>query len=449
MTAILQPRPLTAEELDALADLEPFLPGDPDGQQWQEALEKAARDEAITRQAESLILYREAGRLADRLERERSGAENSWAFADLEDLFDAEQELPTVGAFILGETSNGGGVFYRGKVNEIHGPSESGKTMVLLYVIAQEIKAGRHAVMIDFEDSGKSIVGRLRHVFGLTREEIVKQFHYLQPETAFGEAGYKAIAELADLAIVVVDAVTESMSVAGLDGRNENEVAHWYNEFPKRIARLESNPAVVVVDHTPGSDSGRAIGSQHKKSAITGVSYTAEPVNPFVKGGRGSLRLRIAKDKPGGVRPDALPQGEGQQFCRGDFRIDGRSPGVPPKVELWGIDPKLTDGPEGAARDVVAPQLPTPALGPLLVTLADDGGWMSTTDMSAVMGASTKAEKAKVRMDANRLVLAGMAEKKEFSGSPKYRVSQSGHHSAGAWIAHRKAGREGSQIKIE
>lgn len=431
-------------------DTPAFLPGDPAGEAWQAEQLQAAHEAALLEQAENILRYREAGRLADRLERERNGAETSWAFVDLDDLFDSEQELPTVGAFHLGDTSNGGGVFYRGKVNEIHGPSESGKTMVLLHVVAQEIRAGRHAVMVDFEDGGQSIVNRLRHVFGLTREEIVKQFHYLRPETAFGEIGLEAISQISDLAVVVVDAVTESMSVAGLDGRNENEVAAWYNDFPKKVARLPSNPAVVVVDHTPQSDHGRQIGSQHKKSAIDGVSYTAEPVAPFVKGGRGQLRLRVAKDKPGGVRPDALPQDAGQQFWRGDFKIDGRSPGVPPKVELWGVDPKLLKPANGSeARDVVAPQLPPPALGPLLVALADDGAWMSTTDLGAVMGADTRNEKARVRSNANRLAAIGMIEKKDFSGSPKYRVSQSGIHSAGAWIAHMRAEREGAQGVIE
>lgn len=452
-TLIQQPRELTADELELLLGAEPFLADDPDGLKFQAEMEKAALEAAKLQQAEALLTYRDVVRLADRLERERSGAENSWAAVDLDELFDTEQELPTVGAFHLGDTSNGGGVFYRGKVNEIHGPSESGKTMVLLHVVAQEIKAGNHACMVDFEDGGQAIVNRLRHVFGLTREEIVKQFHYFRPETAFGEAGYQAIAEIDNLAIIVIDAVTESMSIAGLDGRNENEVAAWYNDFPKKVARLDTCPAVVIVDHTPQADAGRQIGSQHKKSAIDGVSYTAEPVHPFVKGGRGQLRLKVAKDKPGGVRPDALPQKDGGQFWRGDFKIDGKTNPAQPIVELFGVDPNLLDGGssdgENKARDVVAPQLPPPSLGPLLIALADDGEWMSTTDMGAVMGADTRNEKARIRSNANRLAAIGMVEKKDFSGSPKYKISQPGMHSAGAWIADQRKQREGAQSVIE
>lgn len=396
--------------------------------------DEAARAEFIQKKAEEGLLWRDAKRETDRLEAERSGAENSWKAVDLEDLFDAEQEEATVGRFLKSETSNGGGMFYRGKVNEIHGPSESGKTMVLLKVAAQEIRAGNNVVMVDFEDSGQSIVNRLRWVFGLTRAEIVKQFHYFQPETTFGEAGYQAISEIDNLTVCIVDAVTESMSVAGLDGRNENEVAAWYNEFPKRVARLECNPAVIVVDHTPQDKAERAIGSQHKKSAITGVSYTAEPVSPFVKGGLGHLRLKVAKDKPGGVRPHALPQGDGKQFWRGDFKIDGRADANNPKTELYGVEPAAFGEPAGAPPAPVDITLPSKALAPTLVALADDGEWMGTGDIGETTGGTSRTEKAQIRMNANRLMLIGLVEKKVFGSTVKYKITQKGIHSANAWL---------------
>ena len=434
MTTFLQPRELTAEELEALIDGEPFLPDDPDGAKFQAAMEKAARDAAILQQAEAMLLYRETVRVADRLEKERSGAENSWAPVDLESLFDTKQETPTVGEFHRSETSNGGGVFYRGKVNEIHGPSESGKTMVLLHVVAQEIRAGRHAAMIDFEDGGQAIVNRLRWIFGLTREEIVKQFHYFRPETAFGEAGYAALGEIPELSIVVIDAVTESMSVAGLDGRNENEVAAWYNDFPKRVARLECAPAVVIVDHTPQGDHGRQIGSQHKKSAIDGVSYTAKPIAPFVKGGAGSLQLKVAKDKPGGVRPDALPDADGGQFHRGTFKIDGRADENNPKVRLYGVEPADLHPGAGTGASPVDVQLPSAALAPTLVALSDDGSWMAVGDLGRLLGRLTRDEQALVRANANRLVKTGLADKKDFGGTVKFKINQRGMHSSNAWL---------------
>jgi hypothetical protein len=424
-------------------DMPPFEPGDPDGSKYWAEQEKAARDAGILAKAEEIILYRESAQMADRLVLERSGASDSWQAVDLEELFDTEPEAATVGSFLESETSNGGGVFYAGKVNEIHGPSESGKTMVLLAVAAQEIRDGHHVAMVDFEDGGQAIVNRLRWVFNLTREQIVKQFHYFRPEIAFGEKGFQAISGIGDVTLVIIDAVTESMSVAGLDGRNENEVAVWYNDFPKKLARL--GPAVVVVDHTPQSDAGRQIGSQHKKSAIDGVSYTAEPINPFVKGGLGHLRLKIAKDKPGGVRPMALPQGDGKQYWRGDFKIDGRADANNPKTGLYGIEPAAFGISSSAPPAPVDVQLPPKALAPLLTALADDGEWMGTTDIGRATGA-TKDDKDRLRTYSNRLVVIGMAEKKSFNGTIKYKITQKGIHSSNAWI---NEARKNAQTMIE
>jgi AAA domain-containing protein len=413
-------------------DLPAFAPDDPDGSKFMAEAVAEAEQAAILARAEEIILARKANRAADELELERSGAADSWQAVDLEGLFDAEQEEATVGAFHESETSNGGGVFYRGKVNEIHGPSESGKTMVLLHVAAQEIRNGNDVVMVDFEDSGQAVVNRLRWVFGLSRAEIVKQFHYFRPEIAFGEKGFQAISGIEGLTYVIIDAVTESMSAAGLDGRNENEVAAWYNDFPKRLARL--GPAVVVVDHTGNSAADRAIGSQHKKSAIDGVSYTAEPVSPFVKGGWGHLRLKIAKDKPGGVRPMALPQKDGGQFWRGDFKIDGTADALNPKVGLWGVEPQAFGVTPGTPQAPVDVQLPPKALAPILTALSDDGEWMGTIDIGRATGA-TKDEKDRLRTYSNRLVVIGMADKKTFNGTVKYKITQKGIHSANAWIS--------------
>ncbi|QMP84446.1 RadB-like protein [Streptomyces phage Dagobah] len=308
----------------------------------KEDFDSAAREEQLRQQAIDNLFYRDAKRATDQLERERSGAVNSWQRQKLGHLLDEEQQEPDIGELEEDGTSNGGALFYSGKVNEIHGPSESGKSMVLLAVAAQLIQAGRDVAMIDYEDDGKSVGLRLKWVFGLTVEEIDAHFHYLQPETQVCEETFAALRSVPDLAMCIVDAVTEAMSLEGLDGRAENDVAAWYNLLPKRIVSEVPGAAVVVVDHTPMGSPNRQIGSQHKKSGITGVSYTAEPVFPFTRGGKGMLRLKVAKDRPGGVRAAALPQGDGEQHWRADFTIDGTLIPSKPQVSLRGVDPAVT-----------------------------------------------------------------------------------------------------------
>jgi hypothetical protein len=406
----------------------------------KEERDSTSREARLLQIAQQNLDWRDGKRLADQLDLERSGALDSWDFIDLDALFDEEQEEPEVGAFDENDLSNGGALFYAGKVNEIHGPSESGKTMVLLAVAAQEIRAGHHVVMVDFEDSGKSIVGRLRWVFGLTREEITERFHYSTPEISFGESARQKIAAVEGVTFCIIDAATESMTLAGLDGRNENEVASWYNEFPKKLARL--GIAVVVVDHTPQDNHTRQIGSQHKKSAIDGISYTAEPISPFVKGQRGQLRLKIAKDKPGGVRPHALPQGEGKQYWRGDFVIDGRHSEIP-RVELRGIDPHALEIPvndPGKAREVTSVVLPTPAESQVLLILAEDGGWMGATNICEWFNDGVdpkdpgRMARTAPRKMAVRLIRKGLVERRDAGDSVKYRVTEEGKHSANVWV---------------
>lgn len=276
---------------------------------------KGAFDSAnIAEEAKKGLFWRDVRRATDLLEAERSGAADAWAPVDIGACWDREQQLPDVGTW-----SDGKGIFYSGKINEVHGPSESGKTMMLLAVAAQEIRLGHHVIMVDYEDDADAVTSRMRWVFGLEREETERHFHYFNPGRPFTDEAFQRLSEV-PATLCIIDAVTEAMSISGFDGRNENEVAAWYAEFPKRLAAV--GMAVALIDHTSKTNHEEALGSQHKKSAITGVSYTAKPVAPFTKGHRGELSIRVAKDKLGGVRPDADSSGDGQAV-RGVLVIDG------------------------------------------------------------------------------------------------------------------------------
>ncbi|MER7234033.1 AAA family ATPase [Streptomyces olivaceus] len=308
---------------------------------WQQENEKRARTEAYADDYE----VREAGRqLYEERRRAATGAADPWGFTDLTPFLDdnapARQE-PEVGWFIENETSNGGGVFYLGKVNSVFGDSESGKTMFALVAAAQEMDRGNHVMMLDYEDDAQAVTARLR-ALGASRDLIRTHFHYLSPERGLDDQAYGRLRTfVADLEVrgewttmIIIDAVTEAMSVEGLDGRNENDVAAWQQSLPKRLSGL--GPAVVTIDHSPRGG-GREIGSQHKKSGITGVSYECSSVSPFVIGGKGKLRLRVAKDKIGSVRAMALPA-QDQNAWRGDLVLDGVGRPNNPRVSLWGVD---------------------------------------------------------------------------------------------------------------
>ncbi len=421
--------------------------------QVKRAHDEATRNEFIATKAAETLLWRDAKREADRLEAERAGAADSWAPQPIADLFDTEQQEPEIGQFLADDGATTGGVFYRGKVNEVHGPSESGKTMFVLAVAAQEIEAERHVVMVDYEDDGRAIVNRLRFVFGMEREQIEKYFHYFRPDTPFTDAGFGHITGIGEVSMCIIDAVTESMAVSQLAGRNENEVATWDNEFPKRLA--STGMGVVVIDHTPQDNSTRQIGSQHKKSAVDGVSYTAEPVHPFVKGQLGHLRIRVAKDKIGSIRTAALPQGDGRQYWRGDFKIDGRPTTTGPRVLVSGVTPVAQVEKDGRAHDVEESSvtLPTPSEAVVQEILAETGEWMSGSAIQAWHNDQFEDPKDERRMNrtaprkrAQGLIAKGLAERRESGGSVLYRITQNGLHSINVWANQRQ---ENGQTGLE
>jgi hypothetical protein len=385
--------------------------------------------------AETILERRRATVIANELERERSGVEDTWKPVGLSELFDTEPLTPEVGHFLESEKSNGGGVFYAGKVNGVYGPSESGKTMLCLMVAAQEMQAGNDVVMTDFEDDARSIVNRLRYVFGVGRETIEKHFHYFRPAEAFNERAFENITSIENVTLVIIDAVTEGMSAAGLDGRNENEVATWFNDFPKRLAR--TGVAVCLVDHTPHDKPDRALGSQQKKSSIDGVSYVAESVQQFVKGRKGTLRISIAKDRIGEVRIDALPGSTGG-WWRGDLVIDGIASPDRPRVTLFGIDPAALaiTGKPSASKDVTASvRLPSKTQEPVLMALAEDGGWMSATAIEGWIneglpeGDERRISRQAPRKLCGQLINKSLVERKA-DDSPSWRVTGLGVHAA-------------------
>ena len=77
--------------------------------------------------------------------------------------------------------------------------------------------------------------------------------------------------------------------------------------LPRTIARL-TGAAVVLIDHVTKDAEGRgrfAIGGQAKMASLDGAAYVVEVAEALGRGRRGMVTLRVAKDRPGGVRAHA------------------------------------------------------------------------------------------------------------------------------------------------
>lgn len=216
------------------------------------------------------------------------------------------------------------GVFYRGYTNSIVGASDTGKSWAALTVAAQELKAGHVVVYVDFEDT--DVYTRLLKL-GVSEKILLSElFSYVTPGRKLTDIERLAFAESVNLGAAtyaVFDGLTEAMSLHGLKGRDENEVAEYHNTVLKPVSAAgDEGTAVTIVDHTPLGDASRAIGSQHKQSAITGVSYLVDVVEPINIDARGCLRLKVIKDRHASVRREAAPaQGTAARW-RGDLVVD-------------------------------------------------------------------------------------------------------------------------------
>lgn len=190
--------------------------------------------------------------------------------------------------------------FYGEGVHWLQGESESGKTWVALIVLADVLRRGGTGLYVDHEDTLDRVLERLDQL-GVTDEEIERLVYVDGTTTGFFElVGHVA---LTAYTVMVIDGVTSSVSSAGLSGRDEQELTRWCDLLPRR-AQMS-----ICVDHVVKSKDdrgGMAIGSQAKKSVVTGSSFEVVCEKKFGRGKEGLIVLNLQKDKPGGIRGAAV-----------------------------------------------------------------------------------------------------------------------------------------------
>lgn len=202
---------------------------------------------------------------------------------------------------------DGKSMFYRGKINVLIGPSETGKSWVAVLACYQVIRDGGLAIYIDFEDDHVSVTSRLR-ALGASDDHIRDRFVYIDPPGPL--AGRPQMQENLEFHlrrgpdIVVVDAWNEAMTRFDMDWMEHRANNIFATSFLRQLAK--SGAAVLALDHVPKdtqNTSKGAIGPQVKRAVVNGCSMractTAAPLTP---GKRGTIKLMVDKDRPGSVR---------------------------------------------------------------------------------------------------------------------------------------------------
>ncbi|MGA0894614.1 MAG: AAA family ATPase [Ilumatobacteraceae bacterium] len=241
---------------------------------------------------------------------------SSWAAVDLGDAL-AGVDVP--GPSMLARTDDVR-LVYRGRTHQFAGESESCKTWAALLCVKQTLDEGGTVLWIDFEDDDRGIVARLLSL-GVDRSAIAEQFVYVRPDEPLhdrsgrataGNVAFGAVLASRAFDLAVVDGVTEAMTTEGLDLMSNADIATWSRRVPKRIVDA-TGAGVIVIDHVTKSTEGRgrfAIGGQHKLSGLTGAAYVFDVTKRLSRStngeeSTGSVRISVAKDRPGHVRGNA------------------------------------------------------------------------------------------------------------------------------------------------
>ena len=241
----------------------------------------------------------------------------SWAPVDMAEALTLEPIEPKY--LIYGQDL---AAFYPGKTHTLYAASESGKSWVALYAVAQILTGdnwhNERVLYIDHEDDARSIGERLA-ALGVPNEVIsdTDRFRYVNPTEPltdkqgeiYGTAGDDLRALLDwQPTFVVIDGVSEAMTEEGLDPISNSHVAQWFRIAPRRFEK--TGACVVMIDHTAkshGDGPPTEIGAQHKRAGISGASFLVDAVK---RPGRavlgepveGILRLQLAKDRGGYLR---------------------------------------------------------------------------------------------------------------------------------------------------
>lgn len=264
---------------------------------------------------------------------EANKTSSSWQFEDLTQLASGIELPPTPTVF---QREDGQGLFYRGAVNDLHGEPGCGKSMIAQIATAQELKADRDVIYIDYEDSARNVVKRLL-LLGVTGEQIVAHFHYVRPSAKPSSPtsldGWRETLDYADTAtLAVIDGVTSCLAYAGLDSNSGDDIAAWYNTMPRLISAC--GPAVVLIDHVVKSKDNRgryAGGSMQKLALIDGISYSVNMTKPVGKGVRGVIVIKSGKDRISEI----------EEHCAVSWDSNGSHLREAARIEINSTDPKL------------------------------------------------------------------------------------------------------------
>jgi len=270
---------------------------------------------------------------------------SSWEPVDLAPFLDGTYRPPTPTVL---SREDGLCLLYRARLHSFYGESESGKSWLAQCAAAEVLCHGGTVAYLDFESDEAEVTGRMV-ALGVPANAILARFVYVRPDTNLrrreDEDAFCRFLARDGLELVVIDGVTDALSVFGYRTKENDDLANFFRTLPRRIAR-ETGAAVILVDHVNKDQDSRgrfATGGQHKMAALDGAAFMVEVRRPFGRGRPGVVSVRVAKDRPGALRAVAGParQSDRTQLLA-DFHLEGDPDGT---VVRWRLAPPASYSP--------------------------------------------------------------------------------------------------------
>lgn len=295
-------------------------------------------------------------------------AVTSWSPVPLASILSADSPplVPTIG-----ERSDGQHILYPGRTHTMSGESEAKKSWIAQHIVVQELGQERGVVYLDFEDSAYGVGRRLLQL-GAPMPWLTARLGYISPSEPITSG--RSHADLTDAvrtlrpSLVILDGVTEALAMHGFSTIDNDDLAKFGRLVTRPLA--DTGAAVLSLDHVTKDAETRsryALGAVHKLNGLTGAAFTVENITRSGEGLAGKSRILIAKDRPGQLRPHALP-GSGDRWWFADFTLDT---GLPDPAELV------------APEQHTEPFQPTTLMAKVAAAMAGAPGPLTTNDITA------------------------------------------------------------------
>jgi len=207
-----------------------------------------------------------------------------------------EAEKPTIAEVLPGRF-----LLYKGRINEIHSEPGLGKSNVAIAATNAVLAAGGVVLYIDPEDTPQGFCRRAL-LLGGTPAFIGERVKYLHNPTIEELSTAQAWARQNKPDLVILDGMAESLVAAGMNEDSNTEVLQFLRDSIRPFADLGA--AVLLCDHVTKSQDSRgrfARGAGSKLGRYDGAVFVIESGKAYTPEESGFVRLRVAKDRNGGV----------------------------------------------------------------------------------------------------------------------------------------------------